>query len=88
MRPFVLSFRTSRRRRHQGSPAIAGLTLALDGACFGLTLLFPILSDLALALWFPLVLAPLEERELRALFGPAYDEYVRKTERFLPVARR
>jgi protein-S-isoprenylcysteine O-methyltransferase Ste14 len=69
-------------------PAIAGLILALDGVCFGLTLLFSILSDLALALWFSLVLAPFEERELRALFGPAYDEYMRKTQRFLPVARR
>lgn len=68
------------------------LYAGVDGLTVGIALLadhpWVYLGALALALWFSLVLAPFEERELRALFGPAYDAYMRKTRRFLPVARR
>jgi len=43
---------------------------------------------LGLCVWFAAVLAPFEERELRLLFGTAYEAYVRATPRFLPVPRR
>ena len=41
---------------------------------------------LAVALWVPgiYVIAVLEEKELRAHFGDAYDDYCRKVPRFLP----
>ena len=68
------------------------LYAGVDGLTVGIALLadhpWAYLGALALALWFSLVLAPFEERELRALFGPAYDAYMRKTRRFLPVPRR
>jgi protein-S-isoprenylcysteine O-methyltransferase Ste14 len=35
-----------------------------------------------------LIVAPLEERELRARFGPAYDSYAREVPRFIPRWRR
>lgn len=64
----------------------------VDGLTFGIALLvvhpWALLGAIALALWFLLVLAPFEERELVALFGPAYREYMRRTRRFLPVPRR
>jgi protein-S-isoprenylcysteine O-methyltransferase Ste14 len=61
----------------------------VDGLAFGAALLadhpWAYLGALLLALWFALVLAPFEERELRALFGPAYDDYRKGTRRFLPI---
>ena len=68
----------------------------LYSGILGLTLGIAVLTDhvwaylgcLALGLWFAFVLAPFEERELHALFGPPYREYVRSTRRFLPVRRR
>ncbi len=64
----------------------------VDGLTFGIAILvdhpWAYLGALALALWFVLVLAPFEERELRALFGTPYEEYARSTRRFLPLPRR
>lgn len=64
----------------------------VDGLILGIALLvdhpWAYLGALALGLWFALVLAPFEERELRALFGPAYADYMRSVHRFLPFPRR
>lgn len=64
----------------------------VDGLTFGIAVLvdhpWAYLGALALGLWFLLILAPFEERELRVLFGPAYGEYMRRTRRFLPIRRR
>jgi protein-S-isoprenylcysteine O-methyltransferase Ste14 len=63
----------------------------VDGLTFGIALLvdhpWAYLGAFGLALWFALVLAPFEERELRALFGPPYSEYMRSVRRFLPIRR-
>ncbi len=63
----------------------------VDGLTFGIAIIvdhpWAYLGALLLALWFAAVLAPFEERELGALFGPAYDDYMRRTRRFLPVRR-
>ena len=37
-----------------------------------------------MTLWFNLVVAPFEERELRNIFGDQYDTYARTTPRFIP----
>ncbi|HYM39669.1 MAG TPA: isoprenylcysteine carboxylmethyltransferase family protein [Thermoplasmata archaeon] len=64
----------------------------VDGLTFGIALLvdhpWAFLGSVALGLWFLAVLAPFEERELRALFGPAYADYARTTRRFLPLPPR
>ncbi len=64
----------------------------VDGLTFGIALLvdhpWAYLGALVLALWFAGVLAPFEEWELRALFGPPYAAYARSVRRFLPVRRR
>ncbi len=38
--------------------------------------------------WFDLVVAPFEERELRALFGADYEAYASQTPRLVPSLRR
>ncbi len=54
---------------------LVDLTAALLGAVF-------------LWLWFAFVVEPFEERELLALFGPPYLQYMRVTPRMIPVPRR
>ena len=59
-------------------------------ALFGYALIANYLAAyLAVGLWVPgiYVIAVLEEKELRAHFGDAYDDYCRKVPRFLPKVR-
>ncbi len=74
--------------RHVRHPLYSGV----DGLTVGIALLvdhpWAYLGALALGLWFAIVLAPFEERELVALFGAPYTEYMRSVRRFLPVGRR
>ena len=68
------------RVRH---PRYTGMMLSVLGACLMAgTLLLWVVA----AVWWVLVLAAvtLEERELRARFGVAYDAYSRRVPRFLP----
>lgn len=62
------------------------------GLSFGIGFLvdhpWALLGALALWSWFALVVAPFEERELIALFGPDYVEYMQTHYRFLPLPRR
>ncbi len=69
--------------RHIRHPRYAGMIAAIAGACILAG------SRWALAvsgIWLILVLAVilLEEREMRARFGPAYRDYCRAVPRFLP----
>lgn len=63
----------------------------VDGLTLGIAVLvdhpWAYLGALALGLWFAVVLAPFEERELRSLFGAAYLDYSRTVRRFLPIRR-
>jgi len=69
------------RIRH---PRYVGSLIAILGACFlaGTRLMWTVA-----ALWclLTLVVIALEERELRARFGSAYEEYCRRVPRFLPL---
>ncbi len=71
------------RMRH---PRYTGSFLAILGACLlaGTRLLWMV--ALAWAVLTRIAIA-LEERELRARFGAAYDEYCRRVPRFVPLGR-
>ncbi len=64
----------------------------VDGLTIGIAILvdhpWAYLGAVALGLWFALVLAPFEEREMRALFGRPYVDYARSVRRFVPLRRR
>ncbi len=72
------------RVRH---PRYAGMMMSVLGACLiaGTLLLW-----MVAAVWWVLVLAAvsLEEQELRARFGAAYDAYSKRVPRFLPFRFR
>jgi len=48
---------------------------------------FLLISALLLLLWFSLVVAPFEERELRAIFGDDYVRYARRVPRIIPFTK-
>jgi protein-S-isoprenylcysteine O-methyltransferase Ste14 len=48
---------------------------------------FLLFTAVLLSLWFRIVVIPIEERELRALFGSAYDDYASRTPRLVPKPR-
>ncbi len=82
--PLVVAgpYRIVRHPLYSGVEALTlGLALLVDHV-------WAYLGALALGLWFALILAPFEERELLALFGPAYRTYMRSVRRFVPVPRR
>jgi protein-S-isoprenylcysteine O-methyltransferase Ste14 len=60
---------------------VLGWWLLLDGT------LVLLLAGL-LALWFNLAVIPVEERELRAIFGQQYEAYSKAVPRFIPTLRR
>jgi protein-S-isoprenylcysteine O-methyltransferase Ste14 len=82
--PLVMAgpYRYARHPLYSGVIALTfGIGLAVDH-------LWALLGAVILYLWFAFVLAPFEERELLALFGKDYEDYMRSHRRFLPVPRR
>jgi protein-S-isoprenylcysteine O-methyltransferase Ste14 len=49
---------------------------------------FLLLSAILLLLWFNYVVAPFEEKELKAIFGEQYERYSNEVPRILPFTRR
>ncbi|MGA2265451.1 MAG: methyltransferase [Phycisphaerae bacterium] len=69
-------------------PQYAAVMLLAAGWWLALDYTFLLFLLAFLAVWFSCVVAPLEERELRALFGDQYASYARHTPRFIPFTRR
>jgi protein-S-isoprenylcysteine O-methyltransferase Ste14 len=70
------------------NPLYAGLVLALGGAALGARSTGLALVTLALAVVLHLWVVRVEEPRLRARFGAAYAEYLRRVPRWLPPLRR
>ncbi len=75
-------YRLVRHPMYSGIGTIAlGIGLVTDHT-------FALVGGILINLWFYFGVGPFEERELRALFGPAYEEYSEATPRILPLPRR
>jgi len=74
--------------RYVRHPLYAAAMLLVVGWWLLLDYTFLLLLVAFMFLWLNFVVAPFEERELAALFGPEYDAYAKRTPRFLPSLRR
>jgi protein-S-isoprenylcysteine O-methyltransferase Ste14 len=70
------------------NPMYFGATAAAFGGGLLLGSVTFLLWSLLLFCWFYAYLIPFEERELAALFGPGYAEYVRHVPKMIPYRRK
>lgn len=68
-------------------PLYTAAVILLIGWWLLLDYTFVLICAAFMAFWFSVVVAPFEERELRALFGAQYEAYARSTPRFIPALR-
>lgn len=68
-------------------PMYLAVLLSIVGWGLLLDLAFLLLAAPLALLWFNFVVMPYEERELVALFGPDYEEYMKRVRRILPIPR-
>ena len=74
--------------RHVRHPLYSGVLLLLIGWWLLLDYSFLLLSTILLLLWFNYVVAPFEEKELRAIFGEEYEKYAKEVPRIIPFVKR
>ncbi|WP_455363545.1 methyltransferase family protein [[Eubacterium] cellulosolvens] len=68
-------------------PLYLAVLLSIVGWGLLLDLTFVLLAAPLALLWFNFVVMPYEERELVALFGRDYEEYMKRVRRLLPIPR-
>jgi len=68
-------------------PMYVAVLISLVGWGLLLDLSFVLLAAVVALLWFNFVVMPYEERELLALFGTDYEEYMKRVRRILPIPR-
>ena len=66
-------------------PMYLAVLLSIVGWGLLLDLAFVLLAAPLALLWFNFVVMPYEERELVALFGQDYEEYMKRVRRILPI---
>ena len=69
-------------------PLYSGVVLLLIGWWLLLDYSFLLLSTILLLLWFNYVVAPFEEKELKAIFGEDYEKYAKEVSRIIPFVKR
>ena len=74
--------------RYVRNPMYFGVVAMAFGFCVLLSSATILLWDVALGLWFTVVLIPFEERELDALFGEGYRAYKKQVPMLFPTGRR
>lgn len=74
--------------RYVRHPLYLGVVVLVLGWWLLLDYSFLVFSATFLLLWFNFVVAPFEEKELRATFGEQYTEYSKKVPRMIPFTKR
>lgn len=69
-------------------PIYLAVLILLAGWGLLLDLSFILAAAVVALLWFDFVVMPYEEKELLALFGSDYEEYMRRVRRIVPIPRR
>jgi len=73
--------------RYVRHPLYSCVLLLLLGWWLLLDYSFLLFSTILLLLWFNFVVAPFEERELRAIFGEDYERYAKEVPKIIPFTR-
>ena len=74
--------------KHVRHPLYLGVVSLIVGWWLLLDYTFLLLSAIFMFLWFNFVVAPFEERELRAMFGEEYEQYSNEVPRMIPFTKR
>jgi len=74
--------------RHVRHPLYFGVFLLMLGLWLLLDYTLLLFSAIFLLLWFNYVVAPFEEKELRAIFGKQYERYSSEVPRMIPFTKR
>jgi len=74
--------------RYVRHPMYSDVVLLLFGWWLLLDYTFLLVSTILLLLWFNYVLAPFEEKELRAIFGEDYERYAKRVPKIIPFTTR
>ncbi|WP_455368876.1 methyltransferase family protein [[Eubacterium] cellulosolvens] len=74
--------------KHVRHPLYFGVVTVVFGLGFLLGHSFLLISSIVLLLWFSFIVAPFEEKELRAIFGEQYQQYSEKVPRIIPFMKR
>jgi len=74
--------------RYVRHPLYLGVVLLVLGWWLLLDYSFLLISIILLLLWFNFVVAPFEEKELRAIFGEDYERYAKGVPKIIPFTRR
>ena len=75
-------------QKYVRSPLYLGVVVMVFGWALFSSNTFVFVATVILLLWFGAVLIPFEERELKALFGEAWEAYVDETPMLIPFTKR
>ncbi len=74
--------------RYVRHPLYFGVVVLVLGWWLLLDYSFLLFSTILLLLWFNFVVAPFEERELRAIFREQYEKYAKEVPKIIPFTKR
>lgn len=75
-------------QKYTRNPLYFGVLVMVLGWAILTATTFVFVATVVILLWFSLVIIPLEERELRALFGDEWIGYARETPMLVPFTKR